>query len=153
VVHRWIYGVLAGALIMALGAGCGGGGDDSSTTITKAQFIKMSKAICMQNQKDRFAEMTAYDKKLKADGKETQDNAALEEKLVAVLIPSMRKKLEDLEALGVPGASQEKVTNLLQSLANGIDNLEKEKLAGLSKATQLLAFEKEAVALGLTCPA
>jgi len=139
--------------MLALGAGCGGGGDDTSTTVTKAEFTKAVNTICQQIQKDRFDDIGAYDQKLISSGEKPESVSGLERKMAAVLLPSMRKQKEELEEVAVPEASQPKYDQMMDSLDQGIAKLEEEKVLGLRKAPHLEAFEKEAAALGLSCSA
>lgn len=154
--RKWIYVVVVGVLLAAVGAGCGGGGSDESTSTTavsKAEFTKTVNAICKKTQEDRFNEIGVYDKELIANGEKPESDSGLEKKFDDVLLPSMKKQQEELENAGVPKASQAKYEQLMEDLNAGIEKLEEEKVDGLRNASQLLAFQKEAAALGLNCAA
>ncbi|MDX6635257.1 MAG: hypothetical protein QOF06_1460 [Solirubrobacterales bacterium] len=152
--RKWIYVVVVGVLA-AIGAGCGGGSDESTstTTLSKAEFTKTVNAICKKTQEDRFDEIGVYDEELVANGEKPESPPNLEKKFDDVLLPSMKKQQEELENVGVPKASQAKYEQLMEDLNTGIERLEEEKVDGLRKAADLLAFQKEAAALGLNCGA
>jgi len=161
VARKWIYVVVVGVLLAAVGAGCGGSDESASTTdeststtaVSKAEFTKTVNAICKKTQEDRFNEIGVYDEELIANGEEPESAPALEKKFDDVLLPSMKKQQEELENAGVPKASQAKYEQMMEDLDAGIEKLEEEKVDGLRNASRLAAFQKEAAALGLTCSA
>jgi hypothetical protein len=159
-VHRWISGVaVAVVMVGVFGVGCGGGSDSGSSSeptahVSKAQFLKAAAAVCVAGSKERLAAGEAsYNKKVRAAGGNV-DNKSLkalaEEVLAESIIPSLRKQQEELEAVGVPAADEEKIEKLLQSMEDGTDQLEQDGFEKLNY-NQFDPFEEEAKAYGLKC--
>lgn len=159
--YRWISGIAVGIVaIAALGVGCGGSGDESATGseaavhIPKAQFVKKAESLCVDRRKERLAAAEeSYNKKVRAAdptaGTERFQELA-EEVLTESILPSLRKQQEDLEALGTPAADEAKIEKMMQSLEQGIDELEQDGFEKLNY-NQLDPFEKETKAYGLKC--
>ena len=115
----------AAAVLVMLVAGCGGGDEttDETVTLTKTEFIKQGDAICKEagdkNEKEaeEFAEENGFE--LEEASKEQ-----LEEAVGEVLVPSLRKQAEGLEALGAPEGDEEQVEEIIVSLEGATDEVE-----------------------------
>lgn len=136
-------------------AGCGGG-DDSTTTITKVEFTKQADAICAEGEKERKTAVENYNKKIEAFGSFGADRRAEEKKLANELIdetvlPTLKKQLEQLEDLGAPAADEAQVSRMMTSLSKAIADMEKEGIQGLVAGKNLTKFQEEAKGYGLSC--
>ena len=153
--YRRIIGVaVALAVTGFLAVGCGGGGEDEATaSVTKAQFVKSTDAVCEKNHKQREAEFAALDKQLESEGQEPESSAGIETRLTDVVIPSMERQLEELEAVDVPEDSEAKMTKMLQTYSKGIEKLKEEMLDALNGSFELALFAEEAETVGLNCKA
>jgi hypothetical protein len=119
---RWIV-LGAGTFVVALiVAGCGGGGSDVSTSaISEAAFVKKADAIC-QKGSERMA--GSFAKYLKKD-EVTHPSKAVQEKLVVkVLIPSVRREVKELQALGAPSGDEDRVAEIVKALEEGVETAE-----------------------------
>ena len=103
--------------LAALVAGCGGSDDttDETVTLTKAEFIKQGDAICKEANEENETEAEEFaeenDFKLEKASKEQ-----LEEAVAEVLVPSLNKQVEELDALGAPEGDEEQVEEIIVSL-------------------------------------
>lgn len=116
-----IAAVIAAAM---LAAGCGGGGDDSSSSssISKEEFAAKADAIC----KDGTTRMQkAIFAALKDKRSLTKMSQSEQEKIVAtVIVPSVKREVKELRALGVPDGDDEKVDAMIGALEEGVETAE-----------------------------
>lgn len=119
--------VVLGALatLAMLIAGCGGGGDDTTVTLTKVAFIKQGDAIC---KKGNAASGPEIEKFTKENGftleKASEDQA--EEVVTEVLVPNLQRQTEELDALGAPAGDEDEIDALVASLNEATSELEKD---------------------------
>jgi hypothetical protein len=142
--------------VVALGAvigGCGGGGD-SSSTLTKAEFVKQANAICATRKQEWESGLASYNEEVK-EKKATSDPKAQEEIAVVqieeTMLPAVKTQLTAMEDLAAPEGEEAAVTKMLGGLSKEIKQVEKEGIYGLSKTHQFEDFEEEAKKLGLDC--
>lgn len=117
--------VAAAALVMLV-AGCGGGDEttgDETVTLTKAEFIKQGDAICKTagDQSEKEAEEYA-----KENGFTLEDanEEQLEDAVGEVLVSTLRRQAEELDALGAPEGDEEQVEEIIVSLEGATDAVE-----------------------------
>lgn len=120
---RWIV-LGAGALAVAsIAVGCGGGSGDavSTSAISKAAFAKKADAVCKKGS-ERMA--SAFAKYLKT-GEVTDPSQAVQEKLVGkVLVPSVKREIDELRALGAPSGDEDRVGEIIKALEEGVETAE-----------------------------
>ncbi len=124
-----IVGILA---VGAVFAGCGGDGDDdtSTATVSKASFAKQANDICTTAQKKQLVELRAE-----------------EGNVVTTTLIALRAELDQIEALDVPAGDEPEVEAMLKDLRGTIAKANPD----LAKANELLAqAEEKADKLGLT---
>jgi hypothetical protein len=131
------------AVILAV-AGCGGGSDSSTPSITKAQFIEKADASCKKNEEQIRADFNTY---VKEHEKEALTNPTEEDfaNLVdAVIAPSLEQEVEEIRALGAPKGEEDQVEAILAATEEGREQAEEDSkaavqgsTAGLEKATKL----------------
>lgn len=125
-------GVLAVAL---LAAGCGGGGSDEATAqLSKAQFYKQARAICAKTQKKLQAELEASKNISAAAGK---------------LAQLREHEAEELEAISGPDAVEAKVRPFIATILRASHLVAREGRAAANDPS-LKAYGREAIALHLT---
>jgi len=117
-----IVGVLATA---SIAAGCGGGGDDSSASLTKAELIKKGDEICSKGLKEARVEAVAY---VKSHGR-FQGDAQYAEINKAVLLPSLQQQTDEIRALGAPSGEEGEVEKILDAFDAGIEKGEENPAA------------------------
>jgi hypothetical protein len=161
-VYRWIGGIAVAVFLLVVGIGCGGGSGDTTSDITKAQFVKKADFICADYKSKRLAAAEKeYNPKQRqgshsVGSKSTKElEAELEELAEDLLhektIPLVRTQQEELEALGAPAGDEEKVEKMLDSMEEATDKIDEEGFRGIIGGNQFDQFEKEAEKYGLNC--
>ena len=128
--YRWIGGIAVVLLLLVVGVGCGGGSGDTTSDITKAQFVKKADFICADFKSKRLAAAEKeYNPKQRqgshsVGSKATEELEAelkeqAEELLTDKLIPLTREEQEQLEALGAPCGGRRKRRKDVRELRQG----------------------------------
>jgi hypothetical protein len=156
-VYRWIGGFLVMAALLGAGIGCGGGGDETSSDVTKAQFVKKADSVCADFKSQRLAAAEkSYNQKARQGPETPAFEAELkelaEELLTSEILPLIKQQQEELESLDVPAADEEKIDAMLANLGKATGELEQEGLAGLVAGSMFDAFESETEKYGWSCP-
>jgi hypothetical protein len=117
---RWIAGVFLVALVLA---GCGGGDDDSSeASISKQQFMKKADQICKEANKRMEVAFVDF---LEKNRDIARPSGPAFEKLVGtIMVPSIKREIEELEALGAPDGDEDEVDEILTALEEGVETAE-----------------------------
>jgi hypothetical protein len=124
IVYKLIIAGVGVLAVVLLAMGCGGGGSDEATAqVNKAEFYKQARSICAKTLKEIVAVSEA-----------AKTNAASYRKMP----PLLEHEAEELEALSGPEAVEAKVDPLI---------------ANVMKASQLVEQEGEAAATGPTVEA
>jgi len=105
-------------------AGCGGGGDDSSSgpAISKAVFIKKADAVCQGGNERMEVDFAAFLKEKKNIKKPSQ--ADYEELVGEVVVPNLRREIKEIRALGAPSGDEDKVDAYLEAVEEGLETAE-----------------------------
>lgn len=115
-------GAILGLLVTF--AGCGGG-DATSTkpAVTKQQFLHRAHAICYHLSKKQVRETEAF---YKAHGLSTTEPSqhAQERNILAVVLPVVEEKAEELGALPVPAGDEPKVRAIITAMERGVRKTE-----------------------------
>jgi hypothetical protein len=110
-------GVLTAGLLLA---GCGG--SDSGESISKEEFIAKADAICKQSNQRMEAAFTKF---LKDNPTLTKPTDPRFQPLVGdVMVPSLKREIEELKELGVPDGDEEKVGAMISALEEGLETAE-----------------------------
>lgn len=106
--------LVAAALATGLiAAGCGGDDDsDSSSDLTKAEFITQADAICKSG---NDALNAAPQPKSQAD---------VEAFVTSTVVPNVQKQVDGVRDLGAPSGDEDQINAMLDSVQKGIDTLE-----------------------------
>lgn len=136
--------VAAMAVFGVLLVGCGGGGgsesNESTGTLTKAQFLKQASAICAKGT-DEFGEGdVAFWKRHGGPGKNSSQ-ALTNELQLTVLLPIRKRELREIRALGTPKGDEKYVEKMLVAWEEGIKTGEEEP-SRLDSAGPNYAFYK-----------
>lgn len=118
--------VATAGLAIALG-GCGGGGAtaDSTTSLTKAQFVKQGNAICRK----AFGEINRKYAQFSTSGENTATEAERNREAERIVPPALNKVVRELHALGAPNGEEQRVDKMLVTLEEGIKKGEEDPLA------------------------
>jgi hypothetical protein len=124
-VSKRIIAMLAGALAIAIVAGCGGGSDSSSSSssLTKAQFIKQADAICEKGDKETSKEVEAFVEENNVDtNKPTKKQQ--EEVITEVVAPNVQGQVEQISELGAPSGDEKKIEAMVDAVEEGVEEIE-----------------------------
>jgi hypothetical protein len=112
--------------LAALIAGCGGGDettDSTTVTLTKAEFIKQGDAICKEGNEDNEAEAEEFAEKNGFTLEKASDKQ-LEDAVGEVLVPSLNRQAEEINALGAPEGDEDKVEEIVVALEDATGEIE-----------------------------
>ncbi|MGN6216529.1 MAG: hypothetical protein ACTHN7_06170 [Solirubrobacterales bacterium] len=91
-------------------AGCGSGGiTETTSSLSKAEFVKKGNAICAEGSKEINEGFEKFAKENGLSEKKRPPQAKLEEGIETVVIPGIRKEIEGIRALGPPDEEAEAV--------------------------------------------
>jgi hypothetical protein len=107
------FAAIAGVVLIGVGAGCGGGDDD---TLTKAQFIQQADAICKKGNK----RIDAAAKQIFTT-KQEPSKAQLTTFATDTLIPDVQGQVDDVRALNEPSEDEDEVNAFLDSAQSELD--------------------------------
>jgi len=120
--------VIASVAIVFAIAGCGSSdGSGSDNSISKEEFIAKADAICKQSNARLEA---AFGKFLKENPnlKKTSD-PRLQQLVGGAMVPSLKREIEELRALGIPAGDEEKVEAMISALEEGLETAERDPQA------------------------
>jgi hypothetical protein len=146
------------ALLAALGAialiaaGCGSDSSttDSTATLTKAEFLKQGNAICAAGNKEINAGFEKFFEENEFSKKNQPTQADFQEGAEEVVIPSVRKQIDELEELEAPEGEEEKYEALFENAEAQLEKAEENPKLLTDENNDLFAgVNKEAKALGL----
>jgi hypothetical protein len=129
-----IAAVVVAALIVV---GCGG--DDSSTStasISKEKFLVKADAVCKRGTERLEAGLVGFLTDGKKIHKPSQEDN--EKFIVKVLIPSLRREVKEMRALGVPDGDEEKVGAMIDALEEGLETAEDDPKAVAAGSTDIV---------------
>jgi peptide subunit release factor 1 (eRF1) len=116
------------ALCVAIG-GCGGGGSTSSGgSSSRSEFIAKANAACKRERHDVLKRIGAF---MEAHSSEGKSPAALNAGMVkAVLLPTIRAEMKQIEALGAPPGDEKRVAGFLAAQRAAIDEVDRLQSVG-----------------------
>src|SRR3954453_23236327 len=113
----WLLGLAAVSALVV--AGCGGGGDDSTSTssLAKPAWIAKADSICQQgNQEIEQAANEQFGKQ----GQEQSDEQ-IQQFTSETVVPSVQRQIDQIRALGAPSGDEEQVNKILDTVQADID--------------------------------
>lgn len=126
-------GNLAGATLALLAvilvlAGCGGGSGstESTSSLSKAEFVKKGNAICAKTEKEVAAGVEKFAKERNFSEKTPPTARQMEQLAGEVLLPKVRKQLDEIRALGIPSGDGEEVEAIFAAVEEGIKKTEED---------------------------
>jgi hypothetical protein len=124
---RLLFATVAVALLIA---GCGGGSDTTSS-LTKAEFIKQADAICEQTDETVLAGM----KQAAKLGVGKQKLSPKQEKALVLLgLTSVRKEAEELAELGAPSGDEAQIAAIVKGIETAVTEAEREPINNLGSS-------------------
>jgi malonyl CoA-acyl carrier protein transacylase len=148
--YRRTFAILMGVLaVAAIAAGCGGG-DSSAESLTKAEFVKKANAICARLSGESQAELLAYiNKNVKGSGNKALTKGQEEELVESLVVPSVNKQIEELDALGAPEGDEEQIDAFIEELESTVEEAEEETV-GFTEERPFAEAEKLAREYGIS---
>jgi hypothetical protein len=141
------------ALACLLMAGCGSGGStatESTTSISKSEFVAKGNAVCAAGDRAQEAKVEAF---LKAQGlkaNEEPTKTQLIEVTEAVFVPSVQKQIDGLTAIGAPNGEEQRVNSALKGAQEAINEVKANPQLAFAKEPPFHAVAQDLHALGLT---
>lgn len=141
-----LLGVLA---VMSLAiVGCGDGDDETTASLTRAEFVSQANAVCVRGTKERSAKFREAAKEAKPG--QTFSDADREQVVRDVLIPPYRKVIEDLKKLGAPEGDEQEVEAIVEAMEEAADKVEADPGPAVQSTVQFTEANKLSAEYGLT---
>lgn len=125
---------------VALVAGCGGGDDDSSaaagsdsgepistSSLSKAEFVKQASAACRRERSDLLGDAYKYLGKKTSSG--TPQDVAVADLGRTLVVPTVEAEAAAIRKLGAPAGDEEEIEEILAAQQEGIDEVKALKKA------------------------
>lgn len=118
---------IAAAVTVAalLVAGCGGGDQSETATLSKHQFLKQANAICKEStdaQAAAFRQGLAEVEKSQANG--NTDQQELRKMLTAPTYRAVESMINEVSALGLPAEDEEAAKKVIEEFEAGLEKAE-----------------------------
>ena len=138
--------------VTALVAGCGSSDDESSTSsLTKAEFVKQGNAICRNGNTKIESEFEEFAEKHHLKKNEKPSEPVLEEATETILVPAISSQVEEIRALGTPEGDEGEVDKILSGAEEAVEEAEEDPVAfAEEESPKLTKVNEEARAYGLT---
>jgi hypothetical protein len=140
-----ILTLLAGGLLsVLLVAGCGGGssdgaGEGTTSSLSKAEFVKQADAACVKRQEEARGEFIAYGERVSKSGETTAEKEAHVATVAeTIVMPELQQEIEDIRALGAPKGKEGEVEALLVALEEGVDKARAHPKRSIVESAKLL---------------
>lgn len=121
---RRLATLLAAVALLLAPISCGSGGAESTSSLTKAQFLRKANAICAKYNPKMTEDLGAY---LDKHAGSRHRSEAIEDKAAAeVVLPFRKKEVRLLRALGTPTSDEKYVDEMLTAWEEGIERGEED---------------------------
>ncbi|HEX7278322.1 MAG TPA: hypothetical protein VF255_01745 [Solirubrobacterales bacterium] len=142
VLIRSLAGFLLVAALTGI-AGCGSGDSETTTALTKQEFVQQANAICQAGLEDvRNATPSPVEVAKMSKGKQ--------EEAMRGLVPPFQAMLGELQNLPAPKADQQKIDGIIASFEEALKTLNTEPARGLEGEYLFTAATDPAREYGLT---
>jgi hypothetical protein len=106
-----LLAALAALALIVAGCGSGGGSTETTSSLSKAEFVKKGNAICAEGNKEINEAFEEFVKERGLSKTKKPPKAVREEAVETVLIPKIKKQVESMRALGPPDEEAEAFVN------------------------------------------
>lgn len=113
------------ALIVA-GCGSSGGSTDTTSSLTKAEFVKKGNAICAEGNEEIEEGVEKFAKEHGINQKQPPTKAQYTEVAEEVLLPAVSNQVEGIRGLGLPSEGEEEADKVLKAAEKGIEEAEED---------------------------
>jgi hypothetical protein len=132
------------AILLGLVA-CGGSDDDSSPTLTKAEFIKRADAICKKADAKQESAVRAYEKE---NPEALSTPAGQEEFILDIGLSPITVELDEISELGVPEGDEQAVNAIVSGFEDAVAKVEADPFSVASGPGPFLGVNKLTKAYG-----
>lgn len=143
--------VAALACVVAV-AGCGSSDDnDSTASLSKAQFVKQGNAICRKGNAKIESEFEEFAENHQLQENKKPSKPVLEEATETILVPQISNQVEEIRALGTPEGDEGEVDAILGGAEEAVEEAEEDPATfAEGESAKLKEVNKEAREYGLT---
>lgn len=130
--NRFLALIAAVAAVALVAAGCGSSDDsttDSTTTLTKAEFLKQGNAICAAGNKEIEEGFEEFAEEKNLSQNKEPSKAELTEASETILIPAVADQIDELRALGTPEGDEGEVDRLLTNAEEVLEEGEEDPVS------------------------
>ena len=141
------------AVLAMIVAGCGGDSDstESTSSLTKAEFVKQGNAICAKGEKEIEEGFEEFAKENNLPENKQPSKAQLTEAVEEVVLPTVDEQVESIRDLGLPSEGGEEADEVLKAAEEAIEKGEEDPASLASeKADPFAKANKLARDYGLT---
>lgn len=117
-----VLGLAGLVALLALVAGGCGSSSDSTTTVTKAQFVKQVDALCEEREKERSNKVAAIASSLKPG--EKLSNGQQTKMVETIIFPSYAKMIENVESVEPPAGDEAKINEIIKAMEKAQNKVE-----------------------------
>jgi len=144
--YRRTFAILISVLALAaVAAGCGED-ESSSSSLTKAEFVKQGDAMCKEVNRKARNEVGAF---LQKNSNGELPNAEQEVVLITTIIaPQLQKQVDGLNELGIPENDNGEIAKFVEEVESVADEAEEDPKAAISEGTPFEEAEDLAKPLG-----
>jgi hypothetical protein len=135
------------AALSLLFAGCGGG-DDETSSLTKAQFVKQGNALCKKAEEEKGKAIKSLVAKLNPRAQFTMERK--EQLVVTIILPPYEQTTEDLQNLGAPEGDEEKVEAIVKAREEAAKKTKADPGVAVTSTREFVDANKLATDYGLT---
>jgi hypothetical protein len=143
-----VWAVVAGLASLALVIGGCGGGDDETTSLTRAEFVKQGNEICKKQEERRSKLIYKVAEEAGSDPNKPLPTSA-RKALVLETLPPYEEMAEELDALGAPEGDEEKVEALVKEMEKTAQAIKADPLTAVSSTIQFTKANELAEENGL----
>jgi hypothetical protein len=135
---------VAFAVLAIIVGGCGGGDGNSETgggsgsestsessskstsSLSKAEFVKKGNAICAKGEKEVEEGVEKFGKENNLSEKRPPSAKQVGQLVEKVLLPTVRRQLDEIRALGIPSGDEKEVEAIFAAVEEGIEKTEED---------------------------
>lgn len=121
-----LLAALAALAIVVAGCGSGGGSTESTSSLTKAEFVKKGNAICAKTEKEVAEGVAKFTKEHNFSEKKPPTAKQIAELAEEVLVPKVRKQIDEIRALGIPSGDEKEVEAIFAAAEEALKETEED---------------------------
>jgi hypothetical protein len=138
-----IISCLVVVLVVASGCGSSGDGGTTSSSLSKAEFIKKGDKLCTRVENERGKAISAFYDQEEASSVQELGVKGQEKMILNVALPPVKKLGGELEALGVPEGDEEEVEAIFDALDESVAQVEQSPVSVVSASESPFQEPKE----------